>query len=325
MDPESEYIGPYEKIRRLGVGAAAEVWLCRGEDGERAIKVLREGEANSGGPESLERFEREARAAAEFQHDRIVRTYSADVTVDPPYIVMEYVQGGSVRDLIDAGDPISPDRIVEIAIDAATGLAAAHKQGIVHRDVKPGNLLVESNGRVKVADLGLARLSSVCEQTLTNSGIMIGTPYYVSPEQASDAKRATNSSDVYSLGATLFHLATGRPVYKEASSIQTVMCHVNSPPVDPREFRPDLPAGLSAVINKALEKDPRFRYADMDEMLDDLKLLQEHGADYQMLRADVLTHTNTASDTGESGRHNRLMVAAIVTGIAAAVAAYLLT
>jgi hypothetical protein len=285
-------IGRFQKIRRLGTGGMGEVWLC-GEDGSettRAVKILKNLSSDTD-PDAIERFGREARAIAQVEHPNVIRIYEADLDGAVPHMVMEYAEGGGLNNVIDRGERLSPERVIAIAIDAASGLAEAHKCGLTHRDIKPGNLLQSADGHTKVADLGLVRFADSKDQSLTASGFMIGTPLYVAPEQASNAKTATHQSDIYSLGATMYHLLVGDPPFEGDTALETVMQHMNEPVPDPRQTDPELPAGLCAVICKMMEKNPQQRYPDMDALLKDLRLLQEHGGGYTRISADVVSNS----------------------------------
>jgi eukaryotic-like serine/threonine-protein kinase len=239
-----------------------------------AIKVLAPHLAHSGA--ARQRFAREARAAAAVVHEHIVAIYNVESEQETPFLVMQYVPGRSLQDRVDQGGPLTAEEISRIGMQAAAGLAAAHAQGVIHRDVKPGNILLE-NGveRVLLTDFGLARAAD--DASLTHSGIVAGTPHYMSPEQASGA--ATDGrSDLFSLGAVLYFMATGHPPFRaeQAMAVLNRICHDRHRPV--RDINPQLPYELADVIDRLLEKRPSRRFAYAEEarqaLQDVLKSLQ---------------------------------------------------
>lgn len=263
--PESEIprqIGRYEIVRELGKGAMGIVY--EGRDpiiGRRvAIKTARKDIVETGGrgPEIMERFLREARAAGTLSHPNIITIFEADEDRGLAYIAMEYIESGTLRDLIAQKRRLDPERIVAIGAAICNALALAHDQGIVHRDIKPANMMMLPDGSVKVADFGIAHVS---DSNLTQEGSMIGTPFYMSPEQFM-AQKVDGRSDLFSVGIILYELLTGeRPFTGEAlSTVMHQVLKVN--PVPPHEFNYAVSESLSQVVMKALSKSPAKRYAN---------------------------------------------------------------
>jgi serine/threonine protein kinase len=213
-------IGNYEILDRLGAGGMGTVYKARHRRMKRivALKTLTGEAARS--PRFAERFQREVETVARLSHPNIVMAYDADESGGVPFLVMEFVDGRDLSHEVQQFGPLSTAAAVDRVLQAARGLAYAHAQGIVHRDIKPGNLLRDVSGVVKVADLGLARLTGASdsgERALTMAGAVIGTMDYMAPEQALDAASTDHRADVYSLGCTLYFLLTGEPVYRAVS------------------------------------------------------------------------------------------------------------
>ncbi|MHC4392272.1 MAG: protein kinase domain-containing protein, partial [Planctomycetota bacterium] len=248
-------------LGRGGMGAVYRAWHPNLHI-EVAIKVI--SVAPGASREALrERFRREARASAQIRHDGVVRVFDVDAQDGLDYMVMELIDGDSVRALIRRGtvDTRTAARIVR---DAADALEAAHQRGIIHRDIKPENLLLTRKGRVKVTDFGLARLIGD-DSGLTRSGQVLGTPYYMAPEQINGLK-LDGRADIYALGATLYHLVTGSVPYDGDSAIQVCMQHLTQPLPSVREKRPDCPPALEATIHRMLNKEAADRFADCAEL-----------------------------------------------------------
>jgi hypothetical protein len=258
----------YEVSHLLGGGGMAKVYLAH--DGvlgrDVALKVLREQYAES--EEFVERFRREATSAASLSHPNIVQVYDRGRSEDGEYyIAMEYVPGGTLGDRISREGSIEPREAATIVLQAAAALGFAHEHGVVHRDVKPHNILLTGSGDAKVADFGIVR--AVAEATISRTSLVLGTASYMSPEQAL-GKPVGPRSDLYSLGVVLYEMLTGELPYVAESPVAVSMKHVNEPPHSPREANPGVPKHLDAITLKLLAKDPDDRYRDAAELAEDL-------------------------------------------------------
>jgi hypothetical protein len=260
-------LGAYRITGRLGRGGMGMVYQARQISLARdvALKVLPPGRAAD--KDFITRFVREARSAAKLNHPNIVQIYDVGKVDDVYFFSMELVRGGTLRALLQQEGPLTPERAVRYAIQAARGLEYAHGKGIIHRDIKPDNLMIGDDGSVKVADLGLAKGPREGDASMTSSGIAMGTPHYMAPEQATDAKHADRRSDIYSLGCTLYHLVTGRVPHHGTSAFEIVVKHVNEPLVPAHAVNPNVPEALSAVIGRMTAKNAAERFGSMSEVI----------------------------------------------------------
>ena len=248
----------YTLVELLGDGGMAKVYLARDNslDREVALKVLREQFA--GDEEFVERFRREAMSIAALNHPGIVQVYDRGRTEDGTfYIVMEYVPGGTLKERIKGKGNLASGEAAGIASQVADALAVAHDHGIIHRDIKPQNVLLTASGEAKVSDFGIARAASAKTMTQTNS--LLGTLAYMSPEQVR-GERVGPASDLYSLGVVLYEMLTGEPPYQGDDPIATAMKHLDEPPRNPQEMNSAVPEELDALVVKLLAKDPEDRY-----------------------------------------------------------------
>jgi eukaryotic-like serine/threonine-protein kinase len=264
--------GRYELEEVIGSGGMSVVWRARDVLLERkvALKILhaRYGEDD----EYLERFLREARAVAQMSHPNIVTVIDRGEDRDRQYIVFEYVEGENLKQLLDARGPLPIDEVVDLGLAIARGLAFAHERGIVHRDVKPQNVLLNGDGRAKVTDFGIARSLDV-ERGVTQTGTVMGTSNYIAPEQAS-GERVGTASDVYSLGCVLFELLTGDVPFPGENFVAVALQHLNEPPPSVREQRKDVPPRLAWLVDRALAKDPADR-PTMDDVVAELEATRD--------------------------------------------------
>ncbi len=264
-------LGKYEVTSLLGVGGMGVVLQARDPSIERdvAIKVLPQ--ELSADQRSLERFLTEAKSAGKLSHANAVTIYEVGQEGPIHFLVMELVPGGSAADRLEQTGAYSVADATRIINESSKGLAAAHRQGLVHRDIKPANLLLTDDGEVKIADFGLAKHATNQAMEMTQAGHLVGTPYYMSPEQCS-GDEVDARSDIYSLGATYYSLLTGRfPFEQSGSVVQVMFAHCNAGPPDPREVRASVPAACAAIIARAMATDPADRYQSMDEMRTDLE------------------------------------------------------
>jgi len=267
MDPRI-LAGRYEVGRLLGAGGMAEVY--EGHDRllarRVAIKILLSQYAHD--PAFLARFRREAQAAASLSHPNIVAVYDTGSEGDTWFIVMELVAGNTMRDLINLHGPVHPARAAEICSEVAGALAVAHARGIVHRDVKPGNVMLTTEGKVKVMDFGIARASAV--PSITQTSAVVGTAQYIAPEQAQGLE-VDARSDVYALGCCLYEMVTGQVPFSGPTPVAIAYRHVREDPTPPRALNPDVPVSLERVCLKAMAKRPGDRYQTAVELQRDLE------------------------------------------------------
>ncbi|MDQ1636146.1 MAG: eukaryotic-like serine/threonine-protein kinase [Frankiaceae bacterium] len=265
--------GRYELGGLLGHGGMAEVYRAADTRLGRdvAIKVLRNDLARD--PTFLSRFRREAQAAASLNHPMIVAVYDTGqdngVTPPLPYIVMEYIKGPTLREVLQSEGRITPQRASEIVAEVCSALEYSHRAGIIHRDIKPGNVMLTVDGAVKVMDFGIARAVAATTSTVTATAAVMGTAQYLSPEQAR-GENVDARSDLYSAGVLFYELLTGHPPFTGDSPVAIAYQHVREDPAPPSTSEPDLPPDLDAVVLKALAKNPDNRYQSAQEMRDDL-------------------------------------------------------
>ena len=262
------YSGRYEIVEHLARGGMAEVYVAYDQllDRRVALKVLFPEFAAD--RSFVERFRREARSAAGLNHHNVVSVYDTGEEDGTYFIVMEYVEGRTLRDIIRSEGPLLPQRAADIGADIAAALAFAHRHGVVHRDVKPGNVLIDRAGRVKVTDFGIARAGDM-QENLTQTGAVMGTATYFSPEQAQGGA-IDPRSDVYSLGVVLYEMVTGRPPFSGDSPVAIAYQHVRETPAPPSSVNPDVPPDFEACVLKCLAKNPANRYASADDLRADL-------------------------------------------------------
>jgi serine/threonine-protein kinase len=274
------FLGKYKLLRHLGAGGMSNVYLAEHTiiKQPRAIKVLPRGRVDD--KSYLERFYREGRAAASLSHPNIVRVYDIDNEGDTHYLVMEYVDGLDLAELVKRDGPAPLERAIDWTIQAARGLSHAHENGLVHRDVKPANLLVAPGGVVKLLDLGLALF---CQEdnslTMVHNEKVLGTADYLAPEQAINSHSVDHRADIYSLGGTLYFLLAGHPPFPEGTLAQRIAQHQTQEPQAITVERPDCPAELAAIVAKMMAKRPDDRFQNCRQVIRHLqKCLQQFGA-----------------------------------------------
>jgi eukaryotic-like serine/threonine-protein kinase len=252
----------YELTELVGTGGMSSVYKAHDTLLERnvALKILHD--HYSGDDEFVERFKREARAVAQLSHPNIVTVIDRGETAGRQFIVFEYIDGENLKELLVRSGRLPVDRALELALQIARGLAFAHEQGLVHRDVKPQNVLLNGDGKAKVTDFGIARSRDV-EHGVTQTGTVLGTSNYIAPEQAS-GQPVDAQTDVYSLGVVLYELLAGDVPFPGENFVSVAMKHVNEPPPNLLDVRRDVPLRVAAAVDRALEKDPRQRFPSMD-------------------------------------------------------------
>ncbi len=266
------FIGRYRILEMLGSGGMGNVFLGQHAHMHRlvAIKVLPFEMAKN--PSTLQRFYREARAGAALDHPNIVRSYDIDQNERLHFLAMEYVDGSSLQEVVKRHGALSPLRACHYIRQAALGLQHAHESGLVHRDIKPGNLLLDRAGTLKILDMGLARFLHDKEDNITRKydETVLGTADYFSPEQAIDSHTVDIRADIYGLGATFYFLLTGHPPFEEANMVQKLLYHQTKQPKSIKTYRNDVPDGVLAIIDKMMAKKPDERYQTPNELAEAL-------------------------------------------------------
>lgn len=265
-------IGDFELKKRLGKGGMGEVFLARQVSLDRlvAIKTLSKKLAKQ--EDFVARFLREARSMAKLDHSNIVRVYAADSFKGVHFAAIEYIDGRSVQDWLNQQKQFSIGDAVHVAVVSAEALLHAHELNMIHRDIKPDNILLTSKGVVKVADFGLAKVLDE-DVSMTQSGTGLGTPLYMAPEQARSAKTVDQRSDIYALGATLYHMIVGKVPYSGDNTLELILAKEDGKYTPARSLRPEVPERLDLIIDKMMAKDPRHRYSDCAEIISDLTSL----------------------------------------------------
>lgn len=288
----------YEIVELIAQGGMGEVFKAKHRMMDRTVALkLIKGEFTRN-PEAVERFHREVKTAAHLSHQNIVTAYDAEQADGVHFLVMEHVDGQNLADLVEQKGSLSVSDACDYAHQVSIGLQHAHEEGMVHRDMKPHNLMLTSEGIVKILDFGLASLSSKSvssiegelpeDASLTAAGSIMGTPDFISPEQATDAHKADIRSDIYSLGATLYHLLAGKPPFAEGSVADRLRSHAESEPTPLSQVRDDIPSGLDDVISRMMAKDPSQRFQTPQEVADALAPF----VDQHRTKANIRTPAN---------------------------------
>jgi serine/threonine-protein kinase len=266
-----QQIPGYQILSKLGAGAMATVFKAKQMSLDRmvAIKVLPK--RMSENKEFVQRFYKEGRAAAQLNNANIVGAIDVGEANGFHYFVMEYVEGRTVFDKLEKGDRYSEKEALDITIQVCKALVHAHKAGFIHRDVKPKNIMITPDGVVKLADMGLAREASDKEAAEAEAGKAYGTPYYISPEQIRGELDVDQRADLYSLGATFYHMVTGRVPFDAATPSAVMHKHLKEELVPPDHLNPDLSAGVGEIIEVAMSKKRKGRYQSAEDMLGDLE------------------------------------------------------
>ncbi|MEW5961335.1 MAG: protein kinase [Chloroflexota bacterium] len=264
-----ENVGPYRIIEQLGSGGMATVYKAYHPSLDRyvAIKVLHP--AFKANPQFFERFQREARIVARLEHPHIIPVYDFNEHHGEPYLVMRFIEGDTLKPRMN-GAPMSPAEILHLMRPVCQALAYAHKQGVLHRDIKPSNIMVAQDGEIFLTDFGLARMVQAGESTLSQD-MMVGTPQYISPEQAQGFSDLDGRTDIYSLGVVLYEMLTGRVPFSADTPFATVHDHIYTPLPLPSSLNPDISPEIERMLLKALAKEPDDRFATVEELLTGLE------------------------------------------------------
>lgn len=266
----------YQVISKIGKGSMGVVYKARQMSVDRvvAIKILLDSLAQN--KEFIKRFEREAKIAARLSHNNIVNAIDAGEVDGHYFFVMEYVEGDTIKDRLDKHKTFDEKEALRIVLAVAEALKHAHSRGLIHRDVKPENVILTKEGGIKLADLGLARITDDEKWGLSEAGMAIGTPYYISPEQVRGQTNIDIRADIYSLGATLYHMVTGRVPYSGETPNEVMRKHVdpNVAIVPPDHLNTTLSGGLGMIVETMMAKNREHRYQSPDDLILDLKCLQ---------------------------------------------------
>src|SRR5579871_4347540 len=268
-------LGKFKLLERIGVGGMGQVFLCEHMFMRKrmAVKVLPPHKAED--PIAIGRFYREARVASGLEHPNIVRTLDIDQDGPLHFLVMEYVDGTSLLDIVKRFGPLSVARSCHYIRQACMGLHYAHTTGMIHRDIKPGNIMVDRHGVAKLLDMGLARLYRDEQDQLTlkyDDKNVLGTADYVSPEQTRDSRNIDVRADIYGMGATFYYVLTGQPPFPEVTVAEKLIAHQTKKPRSVRELRSEVPAGIAKIVEKMLAKDPKDRFQVPQEIVDALEI-----------------------------------------------------
>jgi eukaryotic-like serine/threonine-protein kinase len=301
--PPPRQIPGYQLLGRLGAGAMATVYKARQLSLDRIVAVKILPKKFSRMPEFVDRFYGEGRAAAKLNHPNIVAALDVGRHADAHYFIMEYVEGHTVHEHLVKEGPYSEADALDIATQVAKALNHAHQAGLIHRDVKPKNILITGNGVAKLADMGLARAISDREAAEAEAGQAFGTPYYISPEQIRGKVNIDLRADIYNFGATLYHMVTGRVPFEGPDVSAILHKHLDEPLVPPDHINPKLTIGICEVIELCMAKDPAKRYANTTDLIEDLQAIADGQSPMQahkLIDLSTLTALNQMSDSNKS-------------------------
>lgn len=300
----SDQIPGYQVLEKLGEGAMAKVYKARQVSLDRtvAIKVLPSRAHED--PQFIERFYAEGRAAAKLNHPNIVQAIDVGQAGGRHFFVMEYVEGESVSEYLERHGRYSEPDALKVIIQIAEALNHAHERGFIHRDVKPKNIMLTNSGVAKLADMGLARQVSDREAAEAEAGRAFGTPYYISPEQIRGEVDVDSRCDIYGLGATFYHMVTGRVPFSGRTPSEVMRKHLREVPKPPDHINSELSAGVSEIIEVMLAKDRKKRYASTSALLDDLRAVEQGQPPLQARKTfdiNYLAGIEEGSDEGDGG------------------------
>jgi serine/threonine protein kinase len=319
-------IGDFEIIDKLGAGSLGEVYRAKHRLMQRlvSLQVLRAELTKS--PDIVQRFHRSVRAAARMAHPNILTALDAKEVGGLQLLVMEHAEGQDLQAILQKDGPLPVPRAVDYVLQAARGLEYAHSQGVIHRNIKPKNLLLDTSGRIRIMDLGLARFSDdVAEaESLTQAGQVIGTAEYMAPEQARDPRAVDARSDVYSLGCTLYRLLTGRAMYAGKNALQVIQAHLSQPVPSLAAACPAAPAKLVDSFQRMVAKSADERYANMGEVVAALEICQAQLAGHGLPRRPGRSRRKTSNWATHRGRLPMYITIGLALIAVAALMAFLL-
>ena len=306
----------YELIEKIGEGGMSYVYRARCQILDRivAIKILKEEYSND--QAFVSRFRTEAMAAARLSHPNIVNIYDVGQQDDVYYIVMEYVEGTTLKDLIAQEAPLPVGRAIDIAVMICDGIQHAHDKGIIHRDIKPHNILITTTGMVKVADFGIAQ--AISKKTITFGGNIVGSVHYISPEQAK-GEPVTIATDIYSLGCVLYEMLTGKPPFDAESPVTVALKHIHDEITPPRQINESIPMALEGIIYRAMEKIPEKRFNSAQKMRNDLLNMDGAYAGYKpgyMSKETIMMPPISEERMDETVKKRKLRTTGIIAIIA---------
>ncbi len=261
-------LGPYELIEEVGKGGMATVYRAYQPNVDRyvAVKVIHRAIASD--TSNLERFQREARLVTRLEHPHLLPIYDYNGENDPPYIVMRYLDSGTLKEVLDQGR-LPNEEVVYMMRQIASALDYAHRRGVIHRDIKASNIMIDAEGNAFLTDFGIARMTET-SQGLTQTGYAVGTPGYMAPEQGMGSENVDGRADIYSLGVMLFQMLTGQMPYNAETPLATILKHINDPIPRASAIDRDIPPAVDEVIAKAMAKKPEDRYQSASDLVDDL-------------------------------------------------------
>lgn len=323
---KSQTLGPYVLLEEIGYGGMATVYRAHQSSVERdvAIKVILRARLDD--PEAVQRFQREARLVARLEHPHILPVYDFDGRHTPPYIVMRYLDSGTLREVIGKG-ALPLNEVTFLIQQIGSALDYAHRQGIIHRDIKPSNIMIDRDGNAFVTDFGIARMVSG-GQHITMTGALMGTPAYMSPEQAQGQSALDHRTDIYALGVILFQMLTGELPYSQENNFSVMMMHVSDPIPSAYQKNPDLPSAIDHVIHRVLAKKPDERYQSAIELAQAVAMvvgstISAAPTRLRLLMEDTAVTRTFAPDTGSSaGGHTPSEQNKTLTALSASVAEY---